>query len=135
MLNRRTLGLLSREAYLTGNLGVCTRPAKSSSNSPGSRVVMLWETRSFYCAPVCDPDEVIDRWYHEARLHNTAPEIQAAWLEQGYTHMLIWESGFEFVRDFDNAKFNQRDWLLLQELRETLGPGQQIGSYTLYPLR
>jgi hypothetical protein len=129
-------GLLGHDDYLSRNLGDLYAASETVQQLPsGSRVVMLWETRSFYCAPVCDPDEVIDRWYHEARLHNTATEIQSAWLEQGYTHMLIWESGFEFVRDFDNAKFNQRDWLLLAELRETLGPGQQIGSYTLYPLR
>lgn len=129
-------GLFSREAYLERNLGGLYQASGIIQQlPPESRVVMLWETRSFYCAPRCDPDEIIDRWYHEARLHNTGPEIQAAWLEQGYTHMLIWELGFEFVRDFDNAKFNQRDWLLLQELRDNLGPGQQIGGYTLYPLR
>ncbi len=129
-------GLLGHEDFLARNLGdLYAASATIQQLPPGSRVVLLWETRSFYCAPACDPDEVIDRWYHEARLHNSAEEIQAAWLEQGNTHILIWELGFEFVRDFDNAKFNQRDWLLLAELRETLGPGQQIGSYTLYPLR
>jgi hypothetical protein len=129
-------GLFSREAYLERNLGDLYNASKIIQQlPPDSKVLMLWETRSFYCAPVCDPDEIIDRWYHEARLHSSADEIQAAWREQGYTHMLIWEQGFEFVRDFDNAKFNQRDWRLLKELRGTLGPGQQIGSYTLYPLR
>lgn len=129
-------GLFSRENYLTHNLGGLYSASEIIQQLPNeSRVVMLWETRSFYCVPRCDSDEIIDRWYHEARLHNTTAEIRTAWLEQGYTHMLIWESGFEFVRDFDNAKFNQRDWLLLKELREMLGPGQQIGDYTLYPLR
>ena len=129
-------GLFSREAYLERNLGDLYNASKIIQQlPPDNKVLMLWETRSFYCAPVCDPDEIIDRWYHEARLYSSAEEIQAAWREQGYTHMLIWEQGFEFVRDFDNAKFNQRDWRLLKELRGTLGPGQQIGSYTLYPLR
>jgi len=129
-------GLLGHDDYLARNLGdLYIASGTVRQLPPGSKAVMLWETRGFYCAPVCDPDEVIDRWYHEARLHATAAEIQATWLEQGYTHMLIWESGFEFVRDFDNAKFNQHDWFLLSELRETLGLGQQIGSYTLYPLR
>jgi hypothetical protein len=129
-------GLLGHDDYLARNLGDLYAASETVQQlPPGSRVVMLWETRGFYCAPVCDPDEVIDRWYHEASLHHSAEEIQAAWLEQGYTHMLIWELGFEFVRDFDNAKFNQRDWLLLGELREMLGPGQKIGSYMLYPLR
>lgn len=129
-------GLFSHEAYLERNLGDLYNASKTIQQlPPDSKVLMLWETRSFYCAPVCDPDEIIDRWFHEARLHNSAEEIQAAWLEQGYTHMLIWEQGFEFVRDFDNAKFNQRDWRLLKELLDTLGPGQQIGSYTLYSLR
>jgi hypothetical protein len=129
-------GLLGHDDYLSRNLGDLYAASETVQQLPsGSRVVMLWETRSFYCAPVCDSDEVIDRWYHEARLHNSVAEIQALWFEQDYTHILIWELGFEFIRDFDDAKFNQRDWLLLAELRETLGPGQQIGSYTLYPLR
>jgi hypothetical protein len=128
-------GLLSRDDYLARNQSGLHLASKAMQElEPGSKVVMLWETRSFYCAPVCDPDEIIDRWYHEARLYNSAEEIQAAWREQGYTHMLIWEHGFEFVRDFDNAKFNQRDWLLLADLRRALGPGQSIETYTLYPL-
>lgn len=128
-------GLFNRDAYLERNLGDLYNASKTIQQlPPDSKVLMLWETRSFYCAPVCDPDEIIDRWYHEARLHSSAEEIQATWREQGYTHMLIWEQGFEFVRDFDNAKFNQRDWLLLADLRRALGPGQQTETYSLYPL-
>jgi len=140
VLPRRSLehnaGLWSREDYLAHNLGDLYAASETIRRlPPGSRVVMLWETRGFYCVPRCDPDEIIDRWYHEAHQYTTADEIRAAWLEQGYTHMLIWESGFEFVHDFDNAKFAARDWRLLEELRAALGRGQPIGHYTLYSLR
>jgi|YNPNPStandDraft_1061719.scaffolds.fasta_scaffold17708_1 hypothetical protein len=130
-------GLLSQEDYLAHNLGDFYAVSETIRNfPPGSRIIMLWETRGFYCVPRCEPDEIIDRWYHETHLHGTAHEILSAWIEQGYTHLLIWESGFKFVRDTDaNLRFTQRDWDLLEKLRAILGRGQQMGSYILYPLR
>lgn len=129
------LGFLSHDDYLANNLGGLYSVNQIIQALPAnSRVVMLWETRSFYCIPRCDSDEIIDRWYHEMRLYDSAQAILDNWIAQGYTHMLIWESGYEFVFNFDNEKFNQNDWRQLEELRNLLGQGQKIENYTLYPL-
>jgi hypothetical protein len=132
----QNLGLLSDEDYLMRNLGDLYAVSTAIQSLPAdSRVIMLWETRGFYCVPRCEPDEIIDRWYQEVHLHRTAAEIREAWLAQGYTHMLIWEAGFEFIREHDNAKFKASDFQQLEALRNLLGSPQAIGSYTLYPLR
>ncbi len=132
----QNLGLLSDEDYLVRNLGDLYTVSTAIQSLPAdSQVIMLWETRGFYCVPRCEPDEIIDRWYQEVHLHRTAAEIRDAWLAQGYTHMLIWEAGYEFVRDYDNAKFKAGDFQQLEALRNILGSPQVIGSYTLYPLR
>jgi hypothetical protein len=132
----QNLGLLSDEDYLMRNLGDLYAASTAIQSLPAdSRVIMLWETRGFYCVPRCEPDEIIDRWYQEVHLHRTAAEIREAWLAQGYTHMLIWEAGFEFIREHDNAKFKASDFQQLEALRNLLGSPQAIGSYTLYPLR
>ncbi len=129
-------GLLSDEDYLVRNLGDLYTVSTAVQSLPAdSQVIMLWETRGFFCVPRCEPDEIIDRWYQEVHLHRTAAEIRDAWLAQGYTHMLIWEAGYEFVRDYDNAKFKASDFQQLEALRNILGSPQAIGSYTLYPLR
>jgi hypothetical protein len=129
------LGFLSRESYLQLNLGDLHLANQAlQSLGPDLKVVMLWETRGFYCSPSCDPDEIIDRWYHETRQNASPQAILKNWQIQGYTHLLIYDWGVEFVREFDNAKYNSQDWVWLAQLRQSLGPGQKIGDYTLYRL-
>ncbi len=132
----QNFGLLPGDEYLRRNLGDLYTVSMLIQQLPSEqRVLMLWETRGLYCVPRCEPDEIIDRWYQEVHLHPTAEKIRDAWLAQGYTHLLIWEAGFEFVRDYDNAKFKPSDWQKLEALRNMLGMPQRIGSYTLYPLK
>lgn len=130
------LGLISENAYLEKNLGNLQTIYQALRELPqDSRILMLWETRSFYCGPICDPDEIIDRWYHDSRMYGNAQSILTEWKAENYTHMLISDAGSDFVRKFDNAKFNEKDWQTLDELREILGTGQKIGIYTLYELK
>ncbi len=57
------LGLSTSDQYLADNLGWLGPAMQALNKLPaGSRVVMLWEARSLYCLPVCEPDEIIDRW-------------------------------------------------------------------------
>jgi hypothetical protein len=103
----------------------------------GSRVLMLWEARSLYCLPVCEPDEIIDRWVrqlHESGVSNpaTPEEIIQSWKEAGYTHLLFYRLGADFIRT-QSLNSQADDWLALEATLHRLTPVQDFGNtYQLY---
>ncbi len=102
---------------------------------PGSRVEFLWETRSLECAEPerCDPDVVIDRWWHLRRTLQTADAILARWKAQGVTHVLIYDIGAQYVETQDGNPFEPADWVELQALRSRLALVENLGgAYSLY---
>ena len=99
-----------------------------------ARVLMLWETRSLACLPVCDPDEVIDRWYDDSLKYASAEEALTAWRAQGYTHLLLSTSGREFVQEKD-GRISLENWNKLETLLKNLpAPDTIAPGYELYEL-
>jgi hypothetical protein len=107
---------------------------------PGSSALMLWETRSFDCYPVCQPDEILDRWMRERYLlpgsvPRSLEEIQAGWRAAGYTHLFVHVSGMEFVRQDGRMIRDPGDWQALDTLLAGLPVEQSFGTaYRLYSL-
>lgn len=129
-------GVISEKQYTQHHLGSYQQASETLLALPqGSKAVLLWETRGYACLPVCDPDEIIDRWYHDRRMYVEVGGVLAAWQAQGYTHLLVSEPGAKFVETEDGAKFNPDDWQTLRDLRQRLGEGQKAApGYTLYAL-
>jgi hypothetical protein len=95
---------------------------------------MLWEPRGLYCRPVCEPDEIIDRWMHDRQRYGTAQSILQAWSEAGYTHVLFNRSGAEFVQGED-LRYRPEDWQALEALLAQLALLEDFGgAYSLYRL-
>jgi hypothetical protein len=120
--------------YLQNRMGPYAAAMQAiESLPPGSRVLMLWEARGFYCQPRCNSDEVIDRWFHDSRTYGDENAIMRAWQMEGYTHMLLFNLGADFVRDDDPAGARM-DWALLDRTLARLAVEQSIdgGVYTLY---
>jgi hypothetical protein len=130
------LGSQTRETYLRSNLGAYAYAMeKINQLPPESKILMLWEARDFYCLPRCDGDEVIDRWYHDVHELKKPETILNTWRSEGYTHLLYYRAGAEFVR-LDNAD-NDPDfhWEVLDTLLATLPQVGEVGdSYSLYLL-
>jgi hypothetical protein len=132
------LGLSTADQYLADNLGWYEPAMQAVKKLPdGARVLMLWETRSLYCLPVCEPDEIIDRWArdrHDGRGSSPAApeEIIQAWKEAGYTHLLFYRLGADFIRS--QSSDNQADdWLALEAVLRQLDLVQNFGdTYLLY---
>ncbi len=135
-------------AYLVGAQGAADYRAASLSTyvaaidrinalPAGSRIEFLWETRSLECAATvrCEPDVVIDRWWHLRRTVGAASEIVSAWKAKGVTHVLINESGLNFVRSQADPAFVDSDWSELGVLRGRMRLVQNLdGAYSLYEL-
>jgi hypothetical protein len=128
-------GSLSRREYLEKNLGWYSRAMERLQSLPeGSRVLMLWEPRGFYCGPVCSEDSTIDRWYLAMRAGKSADEILAQWRSEGWTHILIFDAGAAFERE-GRSEYDASDWKQLDRLRGLLPVVERFGEgYTLYSL-
>jgi hypothetical protein len=132
------LGLTTQDQYLAENLGWFGPAMQSLIKLPaGSRVLMLWEARSLYCLPVCEPDEIIDRWqrdrYEGSDPVPVTPEaILLSWKEKGYTHLLFHRLGADFIR-MQSPNNQAGDWLALEALLRQLHLVQNFGdTYLLY---
>ena len=147
---RVLLGLSTPDQYLEDNLGWYMPAMRAIQTLPeNARVVMLWETRSLHCLPRCEPDEILDRWLWErygagssgsqASASRGAGEILQGWKAAGFSHVLYYRLGADFIRQEVYARRSQRytaaDWAALQELLSGLTSVADFGqAYTLYQL-
>lgn len=135
---QKNLGLESSEAYLARNLGWFEPAMRFLRSLPeGSRVLMLWEPRSLYCLPVCEPDEVLDRWLRERHDPSGPRDIQTilrGWKDRSYTYILYYKAGAEFLRGEDE-NYEPADWEAIEELLASLELVENFGdTYVLYRL-
>jgi hypothetical protein len=132
---QKLLALKDEASYLDDNLGWYGPAARATRDLPaGSRALMLWEPRSLYCAPVCLPDEVLDRWLNDLRAAGSADRVLQNWQEAGVTHLLYNRFGADYVRRED-LRYKASDWQALDELLARLpAPADFGGAYLLYPL-
>lgn len=136
------LGLQTAAEYQAHNLGWYA-PAMQALRDlpPGDRALLLWEPRSLYCLPRCDPDEVLDRWKRaRTGVPGAAPPendaILADWRLAGYTHVLFYRSGANFIRQENRLAYTAADWLALEDLLLDLPQLQDFGgAYQLYTLK
>ena len=102
--------------------------------SPDAHTLLLWETRGFSCIPNCEPDETIDRWYADLRIYGSEDAVLKSWRAAGYTHLLFFKRGAEFIEENDSAYFS-KDWMALEKLLEKLPLLEDIDdSYQLFSL-
>ncbi len=129
------VGIKSIQQYLDDNLGWHAPAMRSLLDLPGEgRVLMLWEPRSLYCAPRCQPDEVLDRWRSDFNEYHQSETILSVWRQEGFTHLLVHHTGEEFIRHEDD-RYSPAEWQTLDELLDVLTPAAKYGeAYTLYRL-
>ena len=131
------LQLESHQTFLENNLGEYENAVQGINALPeGSHVLMLWEPREFGCLPKCDGDEIIDRWYHDWRQSQNVDKLIETWRAEGYTHVLLFKAGADFVQNYDAQMFNATDWQGLSDLQTHLNLVQNFGgAYYLYDLQ
>jgi hypothetical protein len=128
-------GLQSSEEFLDQNLGWFS-PAMTAIQdlSEADRVLMLWEPRSLYCAPICIPDEILDRWLHDMITYPDVDRVVDSWRGAGITHLLYYRIGADFTRQGDQ-RYQPSDWEALDALLASLPTVAKFGhAYELYEL-
>jgi hypothetical protein len=135
------LGLKPVENFLAENLGWYAPAMQAVRQLPeGQRALLLWEPRSLYCLPRCDPDEVLDRWKRQRYPASSSvpvgnEAILSDWRSAGYTHLLYYRAGADFIRQEGRLAYTQADWQALDALLDGLPLVQDFsGAYALYAL-
>jgi hypothetical protein len=134
------LGLETETEYLASRLGEHAYVMADTNQLPeGSRIRFLWEPRSYYCSGhvICEPDALLDRWWHD---HLQAPEVEDLadrWREQGVTHVLIFHAGSQTVRAEGFDPLTEDAWDALDTFIETqlVKLTLRDGGYAIYALR
>jgi hypothetical protein len=132
------LNNLTKEGFYTRNLGNYQLAIQSINTLPnGTRTLFLWEARSLSCLPSCDGDEIIDRWYHDWRRLKNTEKILTEWRVLGFTHVLYYQQGADFIRENEKRKYNPDDWQGLDAMLDFLGePVETFGEqYLLFDIR
>ncbi len=125
---------VSTQEYLQTNLGMAGLVFQSLMELPeNSRVLMLWEPRSFYCTPVCVPDEVVDRWLMDWRQGQNPGQMIETWQAAGFSHVLVNQQGVSFYRT--EPRYNSADWQGFEQVLDKLVLTTDYNQvYTLYAL-
>lgn len=127
-------GSETRSEYLERRLGAhyLIMNAINSELPKESVVLFLWEPRSYYCDLDCRPDSILDRYEHLGHLYADAESVVAAWRTDNISHVLVFESGLDFLLASDSVI----DLDLLRSLRtQYLTPEASVAdTYTLYRL-
>lgn len=131
----------SDEEYLAKNLGVYSLAVQEvknlSDNNPdvSQQALMLFEPRSLYCMPICSPDDHLDNWKNALYRHSSPIEIVQHWKAQGYTHILYYKTGADFMRTTGDPHYNTTEWQALDDLLAGLpSPVDILGAYYLYTI-
>ncbi|MBW8011164.1 MAG: hypothetical protein FVQ83_07985 [Chloroflexi bacterium] len=126
---------ISEEEYLNNNLGILNTTMQALNElTEDSLVLMLWEPRSYYCVPRCQPDEVLDAWVNYIHSTPDISELVADWRDLGFTHLLYFRFGANFVREED-ARYQSSEWEALEELLSGLTLHTDFANaYQLYSL-
>jgi len=129
------IGAQTPDHYRERALGTYETAMSTIAELPSSaRVLFLWETRGFSCVPQCEPDETIDRWYADLGNYGSPEAVLKFWQDAGYTHLLFFKRGAEFIEENDPA-YTPEDWVALAELLTELPILDDFdGSYQLLSL-
>jgi hypothetical protein len=129
-------GVMTRQKYLEQNLGAYAAAMQEIDQLPaGSRVLMIWETRSYYCLPTCTPDEVLDRWRTDIARLKDPQAVLKSWRAAGFTHLLYYRVGADFLEKED-PNFRNMDWAQLDNLLAQLPQVDNIyNAYELYRIQ
>jgi hypothetical protein len=132
-------GQQSEKDYLINGLGWFGVVMNEINDLPtDSKVAFFWEPRAYYChAVACSPDAVIDQWWYLRRKVGDSTEISKYLLSDGFTHVLIYQTGVDFVKEEDKEllRYTASDWADLERFRSELHLVKDYGGvYVLYEL-
>jgi hypothetical protein len=131
-------GQEDRTAYLRRILGDHYRAMEVVGQKvpPDGRVLFLWEPRSYYCPRRAQPDAILDSWSFLVYRYGGETQIAAHLRTKGYSHVLLYQWGLDFVVAYGESPLPPQDVERLEAFVDRyLVLVEAEGHYRLYRLR
>ncbi len=131
------IGDENRSAYLGRVLGDHYRALERLGEvvAEDGRVLFLWEPRSYYSPRPAQPDAILDNWSHLLHLYGDEERVAAHLRAEGFTHVLLYQWGLDFVIKEGESPLPPEDVERLQAFVERrLMLVETVGLYRLYRL-
>jgi len=132
-------GFESKESYLTRHLGLSysTVVYINENLPPSAKILFLWEPRSYYCQRDCWPDALLDKFKHLTYKYHDAEGIAEYLHREGVTHLLLYQTGLEYILEAQFDPITPGDVATLTVLQEDHLRliHDEGGAYLLYELR
>ena len=128
------LGIMPRDAYIAKRQPGYASALNLISHVPrGARVYFLFEPRSYGMSAVVQADSINANFEHDVWLYRTPEAILAKWREEGFTHVLIFNTGASFVFETEPSAAHSR---VLDQVKALLlfVESSPTGDYTLYQI-
>jgi hypothetical protein len=130
------LGLETRQAYLEKVQPAYAEAMQLLDRTPSNAsLYFLFEPRSYGAARQVQIDPILDNFAHDWYLHGDADSLVQDWRTQGYTHVLIYRRGVDFLSGNPSSSFKPeyQDALeLVIASHLTLVATTPEGAYELY---
>lgn len=98
------VGAQTREQYIARVNPSYAALAQVMDDLPGNAsVYSLFEPRSYALPRSTQPDPIVANFAHDLHLYGAPEEIIRQWKAQGYTHILVYERGRQFMLDNNPA--------------------------------
>ena len=130
-------GAISRERYIERINKPYSDLMQTLDELPtDAKVYNLFEPRSYQLAHIAQPDFILSNFAHDVFIYQTPDTIIRQWDGQGYTHILVYEHGLQFILE-NNPEYMKPS--LQNALNETLGKLHLLsqtpdGVYSIYKI-
>jgi 4-amino-4-deoxy-L-arabinose transferase-like glycosyltransferase len=132
------LGTEQESKYLSRVIPTYSEMLNLLNSTPkDSKIYALFEPRSYRSPRWLQPDPVVDQLARDINLYGSAQNVVDAWRDQGYSHVLIYRWGVNFLdKNQPSVLTPQRKAILDQIIRDYLrlvGTTSE-GDYELYEI-
>ena len=132
------LGLETRDAYLKKVQPFYAQAIELVASAPeDAKIYALLEPRSYYFPREVQPDPILDNFAHDLYIFGSPEAVAQFWQEAGYTHVLLYRRGLDFMLENDPDNFSPEFQAALDEvIRAHLNLIGTIsgGAYDLYEI-
>lgn len=101
-----------------------------------ANVYALFEPRTYGLPRPTQPDAIIYNFADDVYRYQTSNDVIAHWRAEGYTHVIVYERGLDFMIEFGESKFTSATQSIFQEIVNKLDLVAQTPDqvYSIYQI-
>ncbi len=131
-------GQETQEAYLEKVQPAYAQAIRLLEQTPkDAKIYFLFEPRSYYLSRNVQPDPILDSFAHNLFLYSGPDEVLQTWRSNGFSHILIYRRGVDFLIENNMEIFTSEHQAALEYLIQNhldLVSTTEDGAYELYEI-